>query len=226
MNTLGATVAPDRPSVNGNQLLDQADLLYCLARTFMPPPEAWSVCDWAQPLQADLAEIGPALSLEVSDVQAALEAECRRWAGAASLADDSADSWLVEYARLFLTPPVVVPLNTGLYLAGAIGGTAAQMMRSCYEAAGIVPDDSFHDLPDHAAIQIEFLARLVERGALGNEDGTVMATEFAAEFVQAWVGPLEDACTAAVGRHPAAAVYVALTRLLRRTLHDPSLCPN
>ena len=223
MTTLAATVAAARPNAEGSHLLDQADLLYCLARAFMPPPEGWSVCDWAQPLQADLDETGPMLGLDVSGVLAALEAECQRWAGAARLADDSADSWLVEYARLFLMPPAVVPLNTGLYLEGAIGGTAAQMMRSCYETAGIVPDDGFHDLPDHVAIQIEFLARLVERGARGDEDGSAMATEFAAEFVHAWAGSLEQACAAAIGRHPAAAVYAALARLLRRALNDPSL---
>lgn len=221
MNRLVPAVAADRPGADDSLLLDQADLLYCLARAFMPPPEGWSVCDWAQPLQSDLDEIGPLLDLDVSGVQAAIEAECRRWAGAARLADGSADSWLVEYARLFLMPPAVVPLNTGLYLEGAVGGTAAQMMRACYETAGIVPDDGFHDLPDHVAIQIEFLARLVERGARGNQDGTAMATEFAAEFVHAWAGPLERACAAAVGRHPAAAVYAALARLLRRALNDP-----
>lgn len=223
MSALAAAASAVRPSADGGRLLDQADLLYCLARAFMPPPEGWSVCDWAQPLQADLDEIGPMLDQDVSGVQAALEAECRRWAGAARLADGQADSWLVEYARLFLMPPVVVSLNTGLYLEGAIGGTAAQMMRSCYETAGIVPDDGFHDLPDHVAIQVEFLARLVERGARGDEDGIAMATEFAAEFVHAWAGPLEQACTAAARRHPAAAVYAALARLLRMALDDPSL---
>lgn len=223
MNPLAAAVAASRPPADGSLLLDQADLLYCLARAFLPPPEAWSVCDWAQPLQADLDEIGPLLGLDVAGVQAALEAECQRWAAAARLADGSADPWLVEYARLFLTPPVVVPLNTGLYLEGAVGGTAAQMMRSCYETAGVAPDDGFHDLPDHVAIQIEFLARLMERGARGDADGAAMAAEFATEFVHAWAGLLEQACAAAVARYPAAAVYGALARLLRHTLGDPSL---
>ena len=115
----------------------------------------------------------------------------------------------------------VTAIAIGLGLA--VGGTAAQMMRSCYETAGVAPDEGFHDLPDHAAIQIEFLARLMERGARGDADGAAMATEFATEFVHAWAGPLERACAAAVARHPAAAVYAALARLLRRTLNDPSL---
>jgi TorA maturation chaperone TorD len=222
MNSAAARVAT-APSRAQLSLLHQADLLYCLARAFMPPPQGWSVRDWAQPLQADLDDIGPMLGLDVSGVQAALQAECQRWAAAARLDDGAADAWLVEYSRLFLVPPMVVPLNTGLYLEGAVGGTAAQMMRSCYETAGIVPDDGFHDLPDHVAIQIEFLARLVERGARGDDDGGAMADEFATEFVHAWAGSLEQACAAAAGGHPAAAVFAALARLLRQALGDPSL---
>lgn len=209
------------PGGDGGRLLDRADLLFCLARAFMTPPAAWSVCDWAQPLADDLAELGASLGLDTDGVQAALDGECSRWASAARLADGSADPWLVEYSRLFLVPPVAVSLNTGLYLEGSIGGAASQMMRSCYETAGIAPDEAFHDLPDHVALQIEFLARLVERGARGDDSGTAMAEEFATEFVHAWAGPLEQACRAAAARHRAAAVYAALARLLRIAVDDP-----
>lgn len=224
MNTTMATPAQPMVAAGENStLLDRADLMYCLARAFMQPPEGWSVCDWAQPLEDDLAELGASTGLPTEPAQAALEAECRRWAAAARLADGRADNWLVEYTRLFLMPPVLVPLNTGLYLEGAIGGAAAQMMRSCYETAGAVPSDGFHDLPDHVAMQLEFVARLLERGARGDADGVAMAEEFCREFVHAWVGPLQQACVSAAGLHPAARVYVELTRLLRAAVHDPGL---
>lgn len=203
--------------------LDRADLLFCLARAFMPPPPQWSVCDWAQPLADDLIELGPALGLDMAEVHAALDAECARWAAAARRADGSADRWLVEYTRLFLMPPVVVPLNTGLYLEGSLGGSAAQMMRACYETAGVLPDEAFHDLPDHVAMQLEFMARLLERGARGDADAAAMAQEFAHEFVHAWAGPLQRACAAASTAWPAAAVYQALAHLMRRLVADPQL---
>lgn len=207
----------------GAELLDRADLLFCLARAFMPPPEAWSVCDWAQPLADDLAELGASLQLDTAEVQGALGAECARYASSTRLTDASADPWLVEYARLFLVPPVAVPLNTGLYLEGALGGSAAQMMRSCYESAGIAPSEAFRDLPDHVAMQLEFVARLLERGARGDIDGRAMADEFCREFIHAWAEPLEQACNAAGARFPAARVYGALTRLLRRAVADPEI---
>ena len=211
------------PATGDAALIDRADLLFCLARAFMTPPALWSVCDWAQPLADDLAELGASLGVDTDGVQAALDGECSRWASAARLADGSADPWLVEYSRLFLMPPVAVPLNTGLYLEGSIGGTSAQMMRSCYETAGVVPSESFHDLPDHVAMQLEFVARLMERGARGDADGVAMAQEFCSEFIHAWAGPLERACASASGRFPAAHVYAALTRLLRQAVDDPQV---
>lgn len=211
------------PGGDGGGLLDRADLLFCLARAFMTPPAGWSVCDWAQPLADDLAELGASLGLDTDGVQAALDGECSRWASAARLADGSADPWLVEYSRLFLMPPVAVPLNTGLYLEGSIGGTAAQMMRSCYETAGIVASETFHDLPDHVAMQLEFVARLMERSARGDADGMAMAQEFCSEFIHAWAGPLEQACATASTRFPAARVYAALARLVRQAVDDPEL---
>lgn len=223
MTSLSMATREASPGGDGGRLLDRADLLFCLARAFMTPPAGWSVCDWAQPLADDLTELGASLGVDTDGVQAALVGECSRWASAARLADGSADPWLVEYSRLFLMPPVAVPLNTGLYLEGSIGGTASQMMRSCYETAGIVPSESFHDLPDHVAMQLEFVARLMERSARGDADGMAMAQEFCSEFIHAWAGPLEQACATASTRFPAARVYAALARLVRQAVGDPDL---
>jgi TorA maturation chaperone TorD len=204
-------------------LLDRADLLLCLSRAFLPPPAAWSVCDWARPLADDLAELGAALGLDITAVQSALDAECGRWAAAARLADGSADPWLVEYTRLFLMPPVKVPLNSGLYLEGALGGSAARMMQACYETAGIVPDERFRDLPDHVAMQLEFVGRLLERAARGDADAEGMADEFCREFVDHWAIPLEQACRQAAAMLPPAHVYAELAALLRGAVQAPSL---
>ena len=203
--------------------LHRAELCLCLSRTFLPPPAGWSVCNWAQPLADDLAELGPSLGLDTGPAQAALNAECKRWATAARQADDTADAWLVEYTRLFLMPPVAVTLNAGVYLEGALGGVSPRMMASCYEAAGVVPDERFHDLPDHVAMQLEFVGRLHERAARGDADAAGMAEEYSREFIHAWGEPLERACLAASQRLPAARVYAALARLVREAVGDPAL---
>lgn len=225
MNVTGPDAAPagTPPAAVQPAWLDRADLLLCLGGAFLPPPPAWSVCDWAQPLADDLAELGAALGLDTREALDALAAASARWAAAAARHDDSANPWLVEYARLFLTPPVPVPLNAGVYLEGALGGTSAQMVRACYKAAGVAPDERFRDLPDHVAMQLEFVGRLYERAARGDAAAAGMADEFCREFVDHWAGALEQACRQASAKHPAAAVYAALVRLLRHALDDRTL---
>lgn len=196
-------------------LIDRADLLYCLSRAFMPPPQGWSVRDWAEPLETDFSELGASLGIDVSVLRSALADACERSDACARQGVD-ADTWLVEYARLFLVPPVPVPLNSGVYLEGAIGGAAAQMMRSCYHAAGVVPNESFHDLPDHVSMQLEFVARLYERAARGQVEALTMAEEFSDGFIRAWAPSLEKACESAATRWPNARVYAALAALLTK----------
>lgn len=216
-----AVLEPGAITSEGEALLQRADLLYCLAQAFLPPPETWSICDWAQPLVDDLGEMAPGLpGLNLEVVKSALAAECARWAVDARAG--CADTWLVEYSRLFLVPPVPVTLNAGVYLEGALGGSSTQMMLACYEIAGVKPDERFHDLPDHVAMQLEFLARLYERAARGETDALGMAEEFAAQFVHAWGGPLERACQAVSATFPAALVFAALARLMRQALADPN----
>lgn len=213
---------PQTATPQGRALLQRADLLYCLAQAFLPPPSGWSICDWAQPLADDLVEMETGLpSLDLDGLKAALETECARWAKASRTGEG--DTWLVEYSRLFLVPPVPVTLNAGVYLEGALGGSSIQMMVACYEIAGVQPDDRFHDLPDHVSMQLEFLARLYERAAQGEADALSMAQEFATEFVHAWGGPLEQACRKAEAVFPAAAVFASLAHVMRQVLDDPGL---
>jgi TorA maturation chaperone TorD len=207
----------------GEDWLSRADLLLCLSRAFQPPPSHWSVCDWSQPLADDLQDIAGSMPVDVAGVQRALDAECARWAASAQRDAGQADSWLVEYTRLFLVPPIAVPLNAGMYLEGSIGGSAPQMIRSCYAVAGFHPDEGFHDLPDHVAMQLEFLGRLYERAAAGEPDCAAMAEEFEREFVHGWGAALEHACARAAGTLPAATVYRELARLLRACVADPDL---
>jgi TorA maturation chaperone TorD len=222
MNTL-APAGVFSGSDGAQTSLQRADLMYCLAQAFLPPPAGWSVCDWGQPLVDDLLDIGVQLGVDTGPARQAIAMECERWAALAREARGEADDWLVEYARLFLVPPVPVALNAGIYLEGALGGTSTQMMRSCYEAAGVEPDERFRDLPDHVAMQLEFVARLLERAARGESEAADMAGEYCAEFVHAWAGPMQQACQQAAVRFPAARVYAALVQLLRTLVRDPAL---
>jgi len=184
---------------------DLADLFVLLAAAFAPPPAALTGRDWCETLADDLSDLGAALAIDTATTARAL----RETAGG-PLAEEP---WLVEYSRLFLVPPVPVTLNTGIYLEGGLAGVSAQMMAQCYATAGFVQRESFRDLPDHVAIQLEFVGALLERAARADVDAFAMAHEFADGFVTHWVRPLQAACAKGIGRFPAATVYAGLAGL-------------
>jgi TorA maturation chaperone TorD len=51
-------------------------------------------------------------------------------------------------------------------LAGFLYGPSAIAVRQAYHRAGFELDSASHELPDHLAIELEFVGRLLERGAL------------------------------------------------------------
>lgn len=214
-----AGLADDLPVAG--RALARADLFYCLASAFLPPAQGLATSDWCEALAADVAELAPTLGL---DARAALQS-----LRATALGPLARTPWLVEYSRLFLVPPVSVTLNTGVYLEGGLGGTAAQMMRQCYAAAGFAPREGFHDLPDHVAQQLEFVGALFERAAGGDEAASDQAAEFIEAFVDHWAAPLQAACANAAARQPSARpaglVYGVLAGLLVDALdgHRPAL---
>lgn len=204
---------PELVEDQASRHLHRADLCFVLARAFLPPPRDLSFRRWADSLAEDLAELASALGLNAEGALAVLNSPPRH---IAHMTDPVA--WLVGYSGLFLTPPVRVPLNTGLYLEGSLGGEAAHMMRTCYERAGFAPNQSFRDLPDHVAMQLEFLGWLEERAAQGDDQAAEFATEFLDSFVSGWAEPLERACRAAADERPEAAVFAELAALIRQLL--------
>lgn len=205
---LASASAPRAEFVASAALAQAAEFFALMGAAFAPPPEALPSHEWCELLAVELAASGAALGLDTEDA-------CRALGEAGAVNDDD---WLVHYSRLFLVPPVRVTLNTGLYLEGALGGESARMILQCYSTAGLAPSERFRDLPDHVAMQLEFLATLLQRGADGNDDGTAMAREFAESIVGHWIGPLQRSCRQAAATDPAAAAYAALVDVLRQAI--------
>lgn len=183
-----------------------AELFLTLAAAFVPPPAEMPAREWCSALAADLEELGEAAAIDTAEAVARLHES-------AAAAPDA--PWLVEYSGLFLVPPVRVTLNTGVYLEGGLAGVSAQMLARCYAAAGLERSERFRDLPDHVAIQLEFLGALLERASRGDAEAAAMAAEFVASFVDHWAEPLRDACLRAAAVAPAGHAFAALADLAR-----------
>lgn len=70
----------------------------------------------------------------------------------------------VSYNHLFAGPGTVPALPYGsIYLEGRIMGETTMAVLQFYSSTGLAPDETNADLPDHAAIESEFLCEIIWR---------------------------------------------------------------
>jgi TorA maturation chaperone TorD len=103
-----------------------------------------------------------------------------------------ADALLQIYSRLFLQPPVAAYINTGVYLDGCMNGASVREMDQWYGRAGLQRAESFRDLSDHVALQLEFVASLYEHALDGSGSRGASAGEFIGRFVARWAPSLTE----------------------------------
>lgn len=191
---------------------DRAAFYLCLARAFLPPqgPAAYDAIKLH--LADDLSDLATTLNYPAADHLGNLRQEVAKVSDHLAL--------LQAYSRLFLAPPVPVTLNAGRYLDGAVMGRATVAIEKCYRDAGLDRAGSFHDLPDHVSLQLEFVAYRCASEATGSTLA-VNADDFLASFVHYWLPPFVAALENACGQNAPARVYLCLARLLQIAVsHD------
>lgn len=162
---------------------ERGEFYLCLARAFMTPLDPEALDGLQNALADDLAELGKSLGYacarEVADYRDAIAAI----PGHAAL--------LRLYSSLFLAPPPSVQINTASYLDGALNGGSVTAMENAYRRCGVERSSNFHDLSDHLAVQLEFVALLYLLGAealAGNALPPPVAPEhFLHGFVARWL---------------------------------------
>jgi TorA maturation chaperone TorD len=104
----------------------------------------------------------------------------------------------VEYARLFVGPfELLAPPYGSVYLddGGRVMGDSTMNVIETYEKEGLAKSDDYKDLPDHIAVELEFMSYLIykEREALENSDSAAAKAyihkqeDFLNIFVRPWV---------------------------------------
>src|SRR3972149_3434824 len=85
----------------------------------------------------------------------------------------------VEYTRLFTNaiPTVPCPPYESVYREDVIMGDSTLCVLECYNKAGLKVVEKFHDLPDHVAVELEFLYYLTEYG-YGDEHDSFIEEHF------------------------------------------------
>lgn len=111
---------------------------------------------------------------------------------------------LVEYSRLFLGPfKLVAPPYGSVWLdqAGTVMGASTARVAAFYRSHGLQLADDFHELPDHLAVELEFLSFLCFREYEAvQQNSTTEARrlraarqEFITTFLLPWLCPFEEA---------------------------------
>ena len=131
----------------------------------------------------------------------------------------SPESLAVEHARLFIGPfHLVAPPYGSIYLddAKTVMGDSTAKVAAFYHACGLHLADDFHDLPDHFAVELEFMSYLAfkqrEAEDAGDKDEVArivsLQREFLDRFLMPWLGPF----TSAIVNDGEAPFYQAIAR--------------
>lgn len=135
--------------------------------------------------------------------------DAAQYAGEAAMAGSkiSLDDLAVEHARLFIGPfQLVAPPYGSIYLdeAKTVMGESTARVAAFYHSCGLQLENDFHELPDHFAVELEFMSYLIfkqrEAEAAGDKDeeSRVMSLqkEFLDSFLMPWLTPFTSAIIA------------------------------
>ena len=191
-----------------------AEFYLCLARAFLPPHTDNDYRALAVYLTDDLADLAGEIGYPISEPLAQLRVAFDALPEPLTL--------LQLYSKLFLTPPAPVALNTGRYLDGAVMGGSVQAIEGWYRYRGLERDESFHDLPDHVTLQLEFVARLFAGAAAAHQAGDdaearrleAEARAFLGAFVARWLPGFCTALERTLAKHRLPTPYLHLAHIL------------
>jgi TorA maturation chaperone TorD len=139
----------------------------------------------------------------------------------------------VDYTRLFLGPAAALASPYGSSWLGAKGQTeenSSLAVLDLYSAGGFDVSEEFMDLPDHVAVELEFLYLLTFRSNEARRAGQMdelaaieqVEQQFLNEHLGTWVGPFANAIKAGAET----AFYRELADMTERFIVVLKECPG
>ena len=108
-------------------------------------------------------------------------------------AAEEAESLLLDYTRLFLGPTQIIAQPYGSVWLDAektLMGSSTIAVQELYKEGGFEIDESFRELPDHIAAELEFLYLLIFRENAAHQNGK--AEEHDRETIQGDEEPIAE----------------------------------
>lgn len=186
----------------------RAEFYLCLARAFLPPVNECAYRGFTHYMVDDLAELSATLGYPIAGPLDALRA--------ALAATPDTQTLLQAYSKLFLVPPLPAHLSAGWYLDGAYRGAGMACIESTYRRYGLARSPDFHDVPDHLAAELEFVAFMYGSAVRDSREAGVFVEEaagFLQRYVRPWLPALCADIAAAVAKYSLPAVYLHLARI-------------
>lgn len=133
------------------------------------------------------------------------------------------ESLLLDYTRLFLGPNHIIAKPYGsvwLEAAKTVMGESTMAVLELYQEGGFDMSEEFREVPDHIAVELEFLYLLIYRENEAHRNGGLEAQQaiaalrnrFLDEHLGRWIGPF----TAAVRAGAQSSYYRQLAELTGR----------
>lgn len=189
-----------------NTTATREDIYRLLAACYYPPSKALIEENCCTTLVTLLETIVP------DAVQYAVDATV-------ALGNSSLDDLAVEHARLFIGPfQLVAPPYGSIYLddTKTVMGESTAKVAAFYHNCGLQLAEDFHELPDHCAVELEFISFLAfkqrEAESSGNSDEVTRITSLQQEFLGRFLMPWLEQFTAAIISDGEAPFYQAIAR--------------
>ena len=167
-----------------------------------------------------------------------ISADAARYATDAAVAanNSSSEALAVEHARLFIGPfQLVAPPYGSIYLDDAkiVMGDSTSRVAALYHACGLHLADDFHELPDHFAVELEFMSYLAfkqrEAESSGDKNETARCVALQREFLDRFLMPWLEPFTSAIINDGEAPFYRAIARCTAALItedHNALTCAN